>query len=300
MIAYAREEKDSFLLPCRIAYTAFSNGAPITSYGCIVRYQSGKDIRYLLVQRRDSAEFNDFIRGGWSFSQLPLLLSNLTVDERRRVLAHPHQELWKSLSGQEASGSSYAFSEEKNKLVQDRLPHVLERISSNPEAEKNSWVFPKGRPEFVDQVQEEPLACAIREFGEETNKLPLSLSNLVHDRLYYEEYTGTNSKRYRTEHFLFLIDKLPEIKDSPCSKDISDPFPKSPKSSKSSKLESPESPRRKAGEIGEIRWTPKDDLAKFLNERRLILVQGIEKDLQMEIALSIPDEKVGEVLRGIS
>jgi 8-oxo-dGTP pyrophosphatase MutT (NUDIX family) len=104
--------------------------------------------------------------------------------------------LWKQLWGEDRSSPDYAISREKFNSL-DRMGLMMYNLSTYCEPE---WGFPKGRR----MRGETDLACAIREFGEETNVQRDSyivLKNIVLE----ETFTGLNGIVYRHVYFVALV-----------------------------------------------------------------------------------------------
>lgn len=252
IIKVAINKKNSYILPSRISYNSF-NGKSITSYGCILRSLE-KEVRYLLVRRKHSVDYIDIIRGGWSISNLPLLLTNITQKERQKLFL-PFDTLWVDLITQPTEGSNYEYAKYRFSLLTPYISALLEKIPCCPEGEANMWHFPKGRIDYTNSFGEQPIKCAIREFKEETYGYDLKDSRMFSNRVYFEEYTGTNSKKYRAEYFVFLTNEAKKIED-PISKDA---------------------------EMEIVRWMTLSDIKLHLNRRKISLIEKIEEDIGKKI-----------------
>ena len=136
------------------------------SYGLIVYAQNTK--RWVLIQRKHSAEFLLFIRGYYRISYLPLLLCNITQEECHIILQCLQKgpsffiDLYKDVLGLDADGISYALIRmaESRDIIYD----ILSKLSF--EDNTLSWTWPKGRIQFSDE-KETSFECAKREFYEE-------------------------------------------------------------------------------------------------------------------------------------
>ena len=74
---------------------------PITSFGIICYWacKETRQLRYVLVQRRDSLSYAEFLRGKYSLenrSYIMQLLSNMTVQERTALETQDFDVLWKA------------------------------------------------------------------------------------------------------------------------------------------------------------------------------------------------------------
>ena len=176
---------------------------PITSYGLILYTIVNDKPMFLLYQRRDNFEYMDFLRGVWmSEGQLPGLFSLMSPDERKRIREYTFQELWNDLWVEHAcrifrDGCSKAKS--KYDSVRDKIPNLLDTTTSH--IKEPPWGFPKGKK---NSFKEESIACAIREFTEET-RIPAGLIHVLTDNPFVENFKGSNGKSYATYYYLANI-----------------------------------------------------------------------------------------------
>ena len=73
---------------------------PIISYGIMLFKYVNNTLYLLLVQRKDSISYIEFIRGKYSItntSKLLTILSNITKYELHNILNYSFDELWNSL-----------------------------------------------------------------------------------------------------------------------------------------------------------------------------------------------------------
>ena len=91
---------------------------PITSIGIIAfRINNENKIEYLLIRRKDSLGFVDFLRGKYlpnNKEYIISLLNKMTINEKEFILNAEFSELWNHLWGENV-GIQYR-SEEKNSL----------------------------------------------------------------------------------------------------------------------------------------------------------------------------------------
>jgi len=193
---------------------------PITSYGIILFRHSAQGLQFLMIRRKDTFGYIDFIRGKYSpynIEQLQKIVDEMSVQEKERILVDPFDKLWKQLWGDnsgnqyrsEEHASSKKFESIKNGVIIENTSVKLEEIVSNSKTEwiETEWEFPKGRRNF----QEKDLDCALREFEEETG---ISKNNIViiDNLLPFEEmYIGSNYKSYKHKYFLAFMNKSEEL-----------------------------------------------------------------------------------------
>ena len=184
---------------------------PITSYGVILFRETSNVIEYLMIRRKDSFGYIDFIRGKYSLSNIHHIqkcIDEMSISEKNRLLTKPFDELWKGLWGEnntplyksEETSSSKKFETLKNGVIINDKRITIEELVEKSETswEDQEWEFPKGRRNF----KENDLECALREFEEETG-MNRSDINLVENIIPYEEYfVGSNFKAYKHKFYL--------------------------------------------------------------------------------------------------
>ena len=72
---------------------------PITSYGIIVFRSSSVGAQFLMIRRKDSFGYIDFIRGKYSpynIYQLQNIINEMSILEKQRILIEPYEKLWKT------------------------------------------------------------------------------------------------------------------------------------------------------------------------------------------------------------
>ena len=184
---------------------------PITSYGIIVFRSSENGLQFLMLRRKDSFGYIDFVRGKYSpynIYQIQNIVNEMSVSEKKRILTEPFADLWNDMWG-ETTNSQYKNEEitSSKKLDTIRedvvinnelitLKDILDKSTTN--WEETEWEFPKGRRNY----KEKDLECALREFEEETGILSSRLI-IVENILPFEEiFIGTNHKSYKHKYFL--------------------------------------------------------------------------------------------------
>lgn len=175
---------------------------PITSFGIICyRIKPNNLIEYLMIQRKDSLSFMEFIRGKYDIEQedyIKMLLSGMTINERKMLLDKNFDYLWNYVWYQNsAPKQTTEFNNAKIKFdnIKSKLSQLLNTSVSHfvdPE-----WGFPKGRR----KIKEEDVDCAVREFNEETG-INASNINLEDIQPFEEIFYGTNKVLYRHVYYI--------------------------------------------------------------------------------------------------
>jgi 8-oxo-dGTP pyrophosphatase MutT (NUDIX family) len=184
---------------------------PITSYGVVAFRASNNGIQYLMLRRKDSFGYIDFVRGKYSpynISQIQDIVNEMSFDEKRRILTEPFERLWENMWGNititQYKSEEYA-SMKKMEIIREgvtindniiNLEQIVKQSTTN--WIETEWEFPKGRRNY----KEKDLDCALREFEEETGILSSKL-NIIENVLPFEEtFIGTNHKSYKHKYFL--------------------------------------------------------------------------------------------------
>jgi len=168
-------------------------------------------IKFLLIRRKHSLNFIEFIRGKYNICKIELtkLFELMSPEEILFINTYNFKDLWEKVWGDRSWLKSfekeYKDSEEKfNKLRQNKeLFYYLTR-NVIPKYESPEWGIPKGRRENT----ESNLECGIREFCEETSltRDKFKISNNVSPLI--EEFNGTNNKKYKSIFYLATINRV--------------------------------------------------------------------------------------------
>lgn len=193
---------------------------PITSYGVILYRKKGdeENFEFLMIRRKDSFGYIDFLRGKYSpyqVEQLVTIVDQMSKEEKDKIQTHRFEILWKDMWGattkcqykSEEAASNKKFDQLKNGIFINKTNEVikLEDIinKSVTRWEETEWEFPKGRRNH----QERDMDCALREFEEETG-IPKEKLKIIENLLPFEEtFLGTNFKSYKHKYFLGTLDE---------------------------------------------------------------------------------------------
>jgi 8-oxo-dGTP pyrophosphatase MutT (NUDIX family) len=191
---------------------------PIISCGIILLQQIKNIHYYLMIRRKDSFGYIDFIYGKYNpnnLHQVQQKIDEMSIEEKKRLLSLSFDDLWKELWGQPINNVSSIYKNEAfkskkkfelllNGINQNgkiiTLKHLIE--NSNTSWIDTEWEFPKGRKNY----QEKDLDCALREFQEETGYDKKYLQNINNILPFEEIFTGSNYKSYKHKYFIALMD----------------------------------------------------------------------------------------------
>jgi 8-oxo-dGTP pyrophosphatase MutT (NUDIX family) len=159
------------------------------------------NVSVLMVKRKDSMAYMEFIRGKYAMDSLDLvkrLISNMTIDEQKKITTEEFDTLWTEMWGKGRDTHSIEYEVSKRQYdTLDRQTLVKENSSKYVDPE---WGFPKGRR----MKGESDVDCAVREFWEETN-IPSEAYEVLPAKSYTEVFTGTNGINYKHTYFIALL-----------------------------------------------------------------------------------------------
>ena len=170
-------------------------------------------IKYLLVRRRDSMSYVEFLRGKYHLQDVRFIyqmLSEMTRSERERVSRKSFDKMWRGLwsnSFVNSASVEYKTAAFKFHQLQHGYPlldgsvvtlHKALRATScqyfSPE-----WGFPKGKR----NKREKDIHCAQREFAEETGCRFDNSYNIIRELGSVEElFFGSNQVEYKHIYFV--------------------------------------------------------------------------------------------------
>ena len=185
---------------------------PITSIGLLVFHKnSNNEIMYLMIRRKDTLGYVDFMRGKYSLNSKDYLLNiinEMTISEKEALLSKDFNTLWNKLWGEyvnnqyktEKTAAQEKFKLLKSGVIIDNKYYNLKSLiaESNSNWDEPEWGFPKGRRNYM----ESDIKCALREFQEETgiNKDNIQIiNNLIP---FDETFIGSNYKSYKHTYYL--------------------------------------------------------------------------------------------------
>jgi len=186
---------------------------PIISYGIILFKQSSQGLKYLMIRRKDSFGYIDFIRGKYLHNNIPQIqrsINEMSLSEKERLMVEPFDQLWRKLWGDngvqhrsECSLLAKKFDSIRNGLViGDKTVYLADLIEcSNTAWTETEWEFPKGHRNF----QEKDIDTALREFEEETGYSKDNITVIDNIIPYEEIFIGSNHKSYKHKYYVAYL-----------------------------------------------------------------------------------------------
>ena len=179
---------------------------PITSIGVIAFRRVEHEIQYLMIRRKDTLGYIDFMRGKFDLKQKLYIMNMILqmtkteknnllqkytmVKEKKGTIPHIRERILELINGY--TNDLGEFYDLQSLIVESRL------YSDWDEPE---WGFPKGRR----NPQENDYDCAVREFSEETGYSTNVLTNVRNIVPLEETFTGSNYNSYRHKYYLMNI-----------------------------------------------------------------------------------------------
>jgi 8-oxo-dGTP pyrophosphatase MutT (NUDIX family) len=185
--------------------------APIISLGIILMDTHCDPPKYLMIQRRDTLGFVEFMRGKYSVNNINYikkLFKIMTKKERELILENDFDTLWEKLWMK--NDNRYSYNE--HKLSKSKFEMFKQGVTVNNSKvsfetihkdipimyESPEWGFPKGRR----NLYETDIDCAIREFEEETGLNSKQYNILLDINRIQESFSGSNNIRYKHIYYI--------------------------------------------------------------------------------------------------
>ena len=174
-------------------------------------------IKFLMIQRKDTMSYIDFLRGKYPDDEpekskmLSVQFSEMTETERQSLVDSTFDELWENLW---INKSSRLYKNEKflskEKFQKVDVDYFLNNTISPWRLQE--FGFPKGRR----NIRETNIACAEREFYEETGYQKNMYDFIKNYPIIEEEFIGTNNITYKHKYYLLklkpeYVDFIPEL-----------------------------------------------------------------------------------------
>jgi len=183
---------------------------------------NASSLEYLMIRRKNSFGYIDFIRGKYiqhNIEHLQGIFNEMSQSEKDDIMSHSFEELWIKMWGETTSNqykseeytSQKKFDALKNGIMVNDKFITLEYLVKNSAThwKETEWEFPKGRRNF----QERDLECALREFEEETGYSKSELCVIENLMPFEEIFIGSNHKAYKHKYFLAKLNSSEKPND---------------------------------------------------------------------------------------
>jgi len=195
---------------------------PISSYGIVVYKIINNISYYLMIQRKNSLSFMEFIKGNYKptdINNIKFLIESMTIDEQNLLNTNNFNQIWEKIWLQTNNKNTKEYLEAKNNFDILLKKNILKNILNNNIKYINEpeWGFPKGRK----KQNETDIECSLREFTEETQFNSNEI--LIKDtKPYIEIFFGTNNILYKHTYYIanFINNVLNPKFDKKCIQQI--------------------------------------------------------------------------------
>jgi len=189
---------------------------PVLSCGNLIFRKDTEEPKILMIQRKDSLCYIEFIRGKYdiyNINYIQILINKCTLEEKDNLQKYNFDELWKKLwliNDEEIKfkiKNDYIKGKEKfeklkegyfYKKTKEKINIDYFIIKSNTKYLTSEWEFPKGRRNNKETNKD----CAIREFKEETNYNKNDYELISNISPFHEEYLGENRIKYKHIYYI--------------------------------------------------------------------------------------------------
>jgi 8-oxo-dGTP pyrophosphatase MutT (NUDIX family) len=190
-----------------------------TSYG-IIACRATTDLEYIMVRRRDTVEYVEFMRGKYNLndkSYLCEMFARMTYEEKNRLYRLSFETNWQYIWFETKNTipsyrrEEYEMSKEKfNKLRYEESNVFDTLVQSRSIYSDYEWEFPKGHKLSPSESPEE---CAVREFCEETGYSPSDIKIIPSLSPLIVHFNGSNGIQYQYVYYyaIFLTKNEPYI-----------------------------------------------------------------------------------------
>lgn len=170
-------------------------------------YDLNNDIKFLMIQRKNSLGYLEFIRGRYNLNQintLTHLLEQMAAEEINDIITKDFDFLWNNLWDKNNIRNKNHHKEyivSKQKFYELKMNHIDLIKKTKILFSFNEWGFPKGRRESY----ESDIICAVREFEEETCYNENKYTILEQCKSIRENLVGTNGINYAHNYYLTIL-----------------------------------------------------------------------------------------------
>jgi len=207
----------------RIGHISANCKEPITSYGIILFKKENEKMKLLMINKKDSLCYIDFIKGKYNINDInyiQILINKFSIEEKNNILSNDYEKLWKDLwlldeknidKKKDYIDREKKFLKLKNGYYNQRFKKYINLNyfiqNSDKNYETSEWEFPKGKKE----KNEKNINCAIRECYEETDYNENDYDIIINIETFSESYRGENKVQYRHIYYLASLNNYEKI-----------------------------------------------------------------------------------------
>ena len=197
---------------------------PKKSVGIILFYKTDLNTKYLMIRRRNTIGFVQFVRGQYINTDISYIqkLFNVMSDYEINIISnYDFNKLWEYLwldsyysnyndiTKKNRESSRDKFNNMKNGYLNDGLNINIVYFIKNKSFhyEETEWEFPKGRK----NINESDLQTALREFREETGIDESNIRTIKNNPILFTElYKSYDNVTYKNVYFIYeyISDKI--------------------------------------------------------------------------------------------
>ena len=181
---------------------------PIMSFGIICYKIEQGEIKYVMIQRKDSLSFMEFVRGKYNqndFNYIKQLIDYMTENEKTMILENTFDSIWNYTwcqTSQHNFKHTKEYIESKSKfeyvINNNNFKNLLKSNKIKCNYLEQEWGFPKGRK----KIRENDIDCAVREFCEETQLFKDDIQIIKNINPFQEIFFGTNNILYKHVYYI--------------------------------------------------------------------------------------------------
>jgi 8-oxo-dGTP pyrophosphatase MutT (NUDIX family) len=172
---------------------------PVKSFGFIAFNDKNE---FLLIQRKDSIGYTDFLRGKYSNIQEVInLIEEMTNKEKYDIINKTFDELWDELWIRKNNGIYVREKTKAKRMFNNIDAKNLIKSSGISRYLESEFEFPKGRK----KLNESDVKCAKREFEEETGLSYKDYTVLLTIRPIVEKFIGSDGIKYEIIYYIALL-----------------------------------------------------------------------------------------------
>lgn len=182
---------------------------PIVSFGCVQFRINNHTREYLMICRKDTLGYIDFIRGKYLVQDDEYIINmfkQMTNAEKKKITEQGFNKLWVDLwQNTQTTSSLYQSEEESSRTkfnkIRGKIHSFIESSNKYGTWDLPEWGFPKGRRNYLEGEYE----CAIRETIEETGFSVEDMISIKNIAPFEEVFIGSNYKNYKHKYYLTFM-----------------------------------------------------------------------------------------------